>query len=73
MGFGNIQQSKAFKLPKGAATGMLYANRKRRGLDVIHFKWEVFLQHFSIANRGHNETLHWVYDCQAKQKFTSAN
>ena len=54
-------------LPTSTATNMIYAPRKYRGLGVIQCKWEVYLQHFSIAKKLStlpDELFHSVFDCE---------
>uniref|UniRef100_A0A8D8ZC52 Uncharacterized protein n=1 Tax=Cacopsylla melanoneura TaxID=428564 RepID=A0A8D8ZC52_9HEMI len=51
---------------------MLYAPRKLRGLGVINFSWELYLQHFSIASKLINVEdglLHISFDCEAEIKL----
>jgi hypothetical protein len=54
-------------LPTSTTTEMMYSPRKYRGLGLIRFQWEVYLQHFAIALRLStvpDELFHKVFSCQ---------
>lgn len=56
-------------IPASSCNDMLYASRKYRGLGILCTKWEVQLQHFSIASRLSNytdELFGRAFDCEAE-------
>ena len=58
-------------LPTRTTNDMMYAPRKFRGLGVVCCRWEVYLQHFAIAQRLsklRDELFHRIYDCQAEME-----
>ncbi|KAI5751146.1 hypothetical protein M8J77_004737 [Diaphorina citri] len=58
-------------LPTHTITSMLYAPRNVRGLGILNCKWELYLQHYSIASKlssVNDEILHISFDCNAEMK-----
>lgn len=56
-------------IPTSTISAMLYAPRKNRGLGLINCKWELYLQHFSIAGKlstVNDVLLHHSFDCSAE-------
>lgn len=53
-------------LPTSTCNNMIYASRKFRGLGIVCAKWEIYLQHYAIAQRlsaVNDDLFHHVYDC----------
>ncbi|KAL1448169.1 hypothetical protein WDU94_001903 [Cyamophila willieti] len=58
-------------IPTHTISAMLYAPRILRGLAIINCSWELYLQHYSIANKlstVNDEILHLSFDCEAEMK-----
>ncbi|KAI5732197.1 hypothetical protein M8J77_023148 [Diaphorina citri] len=58
-------------LPTHTITSMLYAPRNVRGLGILNCKWELYLQHYSIASKlssVNDEILNISFDCNAEMK-----
>ena len=59
-------------LPLRTSTEMFYAPRKFRGLGLVRCEWEVYLQHFAIAQRllrVQDETFQRSYNCQEEMQI----
>ena len=59
-------------LPVRTSTEMFYAPRKFRGLGVVRCEWEVFLQHFAIAQKllkVKDVMFHREYNCEEEMRI----
>ena len=59
-------------LPTRTSTEMFYAPRKYRGLGLVRCQWEVFLQHFAIAQKLSNVPdvmFRRSYDCASEMRI----